>query len=376
MANLSISSGVTPTKGRKVLILIGTIAVLAVVATVLIVWRQVKQGDAAGWGSAPVQVAATQVQKHSLGQSLQAIGSLTAVQQVQLAPEVEGRIVQLAFESGAQVQQGDLLVQLFDAPEQADLAQANAALNLAQAHLKRGRELAPIGALAKETLDQRSAEVTQAKARVQQAQARLLQKQIRAPFSGVLGVRQANLGEYLTPGQEVISLTDLSRLYVNFSLPQQALQQAKIGASVALKSDAYPDQTFYATVSAVEPWVDASTRNLKVQAVLENKALMLRPGIFVEVALAMPDQQDVLLIPATAVQLSAFGDSVLVIRGEHAIQQGTAESVQVTVGRRMGDKVVIEKGLQAGDVVITKGQLRVQPGAVVEVTEHVAVTAE
>lgn len=376
MSDLATSSEpTTASKGRQIVVALITLGIIALTATVLIVWRNAKQNGAGGWSQAPVQVSATQVQMHEIPQALNAIGSLTAVKEVTLAPEVEGRVVQLAFASGAQVKQGDLLLQLFDAPEQADLNQAKAALQLAQVQVKRSKQLAPIGALAKETLDERISSLSQNQARVQQLQARIVQKQIRAPFSGTLGVRKVDLGEYLVAGQAVVSLTDLSQLYVNFSLPQQALSHIQLGASVVLTSDAYPEQQFSATLNAIEPRIDQATRNIQLQALLDNRQQRLRPGMFVDVALQLPKRQ-ALVLPATAVQIAATGDSVLVIRGDEALTAGTAEAVAVTVGQRSADWVVIEHGLQAGDVVIAQGQLKVQPGAPVQVSQLMPVTVE
>jgi len=202
---------------------------------------------------------------------------------------------------------------------------------------------------------------------VQQIDARLVQKQVRAPFAGILGIRQVNLGQYLNPGDAVATLTALDSLFVDFALPQQELSRLQPGATVIVTSDAWPGRRFTAKVNAIEPKIGADTRNVTVQALLGNGDRALRPGMYVTAALELPVQQGALLVPATAIQTSAQGDSIIVIRGSNARLGGKAEIVPVQTGRRVGNDVVVTSGLRAGDVIVTEGQLRVQPGAEVKV---------
>ncbi|WP_349290569.1 efflux RND transporter periplasmic adaptor subunit [Bordetella genomosp. 2] len=345
---------------------------MAAVAIVLLcgalfAWRAWRTAAPAQAAPPPVVVAAARIQPADAPAALRAVGSLRAVREVRLAPEVAGRVVAIPFEAGTQVRQGDLLVQLYDAPEQADRQAAAARAELARAQYARARALAATGAESREILEQRRAERDQAAAAVAQLDARIAQKQIRAPFAGTLGIRQIDLGQYLSAGDTIANLADLRRLYVDFSVPQQHLPQLRTGGAVQLATDVHPGRVFEARVHAIEPQVDAGTRNIRVQAVLDNPDGALRPGMHVEAALQLPPQRGALIVPATAVQVSPAGDSVLVIRGPDAERAGTAEAVAVTVDRRIGDRVVIAHGLRAGDVVITEGQLRVPPGAAVQV---------
>jgi multidrug efflux system membrane fusion protein len=217
-------------------------------------------------------------------------------------------------------------------------------------------------------LQQRQSETNQAAAAVRQLDARIAQKRIAAPFSGVVGVRRINLGQYLNPGDEVATLTALDELYVNFSVPQQELAKLTVGSEVRVTSDAWPGRTFIAHVTTIEPRIAEDSRNIWVQGVLGNPDRALRPGMYVNAALSLP-LPGALVVPATAIMTSAQGDSVVVIRGQNARKEGKAEMVSVTSGRRFGNAVVVTKGLKAGDVVVTEGQLRVQPGAALKVSK-------
>ncbi|MFA5629960.1 MAG: efflux RND transporter periplasmic adaptor subunit [Porticoccaceae bacterium] len=301
--------------------------------------------------------------------SLKAVGSLSAVREVLLSPETAGRVVAIGFEAGAKVEAGAKLVQLYDAPERADRAAALARANLARTQLERATTLVPTGAESRAMLDQRSAERDQALAEVQQLDARIDQKQIRAPFAGTLGIRLINLGQYLNPGDAIATLSDSSELFVNFSVPQQHLPQLREGGTVRVTTDAFPGRTFTARVNAVESRVSRDTRNIAVQALLSNPDGALRPGMHVAAELELPPEENVLVVPPTAIQATAMGDSVIVVRGPEAKTRGQADHVRVEVGRRSGEKVIVTRGLEVGDVVVTEGQLRVPPGAQVQVTQ-------
>ncbi|WP_052071742.1 efflux RND transporter periplasmic adaptor subunit [Sphingopyxis sp. MWB1] len=344
------------------------LALIAFLFLSLFVWRGWRNAAPAEAAQPPTAVAAMVVQPRAIPAALEAVGSLRAVQEVMLAPEVAGRVTAIRFRPGAHVRAGTPLVQLYDGPERADRAAALARVELARLDLARTRELVPTGAESQALLDQRRAEYAQAMAAVRQIDARIAQKRVAAPFSGQIGVRKINKGQYLNPGDPVASLTALDRLYADFTVPQQQLAQLKIGGTVRLTSDAWPEHEFTARVSTIEPRIGEDSRNVLVQAILPNPGHRLRPGMHVSVALELPPEKNALLVPMTAVQTSASGDSVTVIRGPRAQREGKAEMVPVTTGRRIGDHVVITKGLKGGDVVVTEGQIRVQPGAPVRVT--------
>ncbi|MGB3847935.1 MAG: efflux RND transporter periplasmic adaptor subunit [Sphingopyxis sp.] len=349
-----------PPRGRP--IFFAAIALLLLAGS-LYAWRSARTAENAVGPMPPVPVSTIVVTPTDVAAALEAVGSLRAVREVVLAPEVAGRVTAIRFVAGARVGAGELLVQLFDAPERADRAAAQAKADFAGLQLARSHELAPSGAEPRELLDQRRAEHAQAHAAVRQIDARLFQKQLRAPFAGTLGVRQVNPGQYLNPGDPVATLTALDSLYVDFAVPQQDFSRLQPGAVVDILSDAWPDRRFTARVTTIEPQVGKETRNVMVQATLPNPGLALRPGMYVTARLALPPIAGALVVPATAIQTSASGDSVMRVKMGKDRRGGTAEVVPVTTGRRFGDRVVVTSGLRSGDIVVTNGQLRVQPGA-------------
>lgn len=353
-------------RGQLRIILL-TVAVLIVLFGALYFWRGWRAGQAQTWQPQAVPVTATVVTPRDLPAALEAVGNLRAVREVTLSPEVAGRVSALHFEAGRNVSAGTLLVQLFDGPERADRRAAQAKATFAGVQVARSQQLAPTGAEPREILQQRRADRDQATAAVQQIDVRLIQKQVRAPFAGVLGIRRVNLGQYLNPGDPVATLTALDRLFVDFALPQQELSRITPGSIVTVTSDAWPGRRFTARVNAIEPRIGEDTRNVTVQALLPNPDHALRPGMYVTAALELPVQRGALLVPATAIQTSAQGDSVIVIRGSNARVGGKAEIVPVQTGRRIGNDVVVTSGIKVGDVIVTEGQLRVQPGAEVKV---------
>lgn len=348
-----------------------TVIVLVLLLAALFAWRTQRNGQGQTWQQQAVPVAAAIVSPREVPSTLDAVGTLTAVREVTLSSEVAGRVSAINFRAGSTVGSGALLVQLFDGPERADRQAAQAKAAFAGLQLARSEQLAPSGAEPRELLQQRRSERDQAVAAVRQIDARLIQKQVRAPFSGEIGIRRVNLGQYINPGDPVATLTALGQLYVEFALPQQELARLKPGSTVSVTSDAYPGRSFIARVNAVEPKVGEDTRNVTVQATLPNGDRALRPGMYVTASLMLPPQSGALVVPATAIQTSAQGDSVIVIRGKNARSGGKAEIVPVQTGRRIGNEVVIDKGLKPGDVVVSEGQLRVQPGAEVKVSRVV-----
>jgi multidrug efflux system membrane fusion protein len=350
------------------------LVVVVAIFVLLFAWRAWRNAPPPRQAPPPSAVVATVVLPTDVPSALQAVGSLRAVREVMLAPEVAGRVSAIRFTGGQNVGAGATLVQLYDAPERADRAAAVAKTEFARAQLARSRQLAPSGAESREVLQQRRAEYDQAVAAVRQLDARLVQKRIAAPFAGQVGVRQVNLGQYLNPGDKVASLVALDQLFVDFTVPQQELSKLRPGSEVRVTSDAWPGRTFTAHVTTVEPRVDEQSRNIWVRATLANPDRALRPGMYVAAALTLAPIPNALVVPATAIQTSAQGDSVVAVRGANARREGKAEIVPVRTGRRFGDAVVVASGLKPGDVVLTEGQLRVQPGAPVRVSRLVSAT--
>jgi multidrug efflux system membrane fusion protein len=344
-----------------------TSVAMALLIAGLVGWRASRPAPPA-WAGGPIDVVATTLKMDSASVRLEALGELRAARQVTLPAEVPGRVAAIAFESGRRVEAGTVLVQLDDAIEQADLSAAKANAAFARQQLARATELAKTGAMSQEILQQRQAEHEQTKAQVEQLEARIRQKRIRAPFSGELGLRRIDPGQYLNAGESTVTLTDLDKLYVNFDVPQQQLGRVRVGQRVDVNVG-QDIGTVRATVNAIEPQVGRDTRNATVQAELPNVDRKLRPGMYAAVAVEMPDESNVLLLPATAIMTSPSGDAVVLVRDLSAEKNGKAEFTPVTVGRRIGDRVIITKGLKPGDVVVTEGQVRIQPGGVLHVVE-------
>lgn len=358
-------------RSRKIRQAVIVLAAVVAIFLLLFLWRSWMNAAPPPAAPPPTAVVATVVAPTDVPAALDAVGSLRAVREVVLAPEVAGRVTAIAFDGGERVSAGATIVQLYDGPERADRAAAVARAEFARLQLARSRELVPTGAESREMLQQRQAEYDQARAAVAQLDARLAQKRIAAPFAGSIGVRRVDRGQYLNPGDEIATLTDLSRLFVDFSVPQQDLSKLRAGAPVQVTSDAWPGRSFTARVATIEPRVADDSRNILVRGVLANPDGALRPGMYIRAALELAPLPDALVVPATAIVTSAQGDSVIVIRGKDARKEGKAEQVAVTTGRRFGDAVVVTTGLKANDVVVTEGQLRVQPGGMLQVSKLV-----
>src|SRR5215469_8629740 len=249
-----------------------------------------------------VQISAAEVKTETVPRFANGIGSVTAVHQVTINPEVGGRVTKIFFEPGAIVKASDPLVQLNDAPERGDLASYEAQARLAEIEVERSSQLAQRQFASRETLDQRQSQLEQARAMIIKTEALIAQKLIRAPFSGQLGMRQIEVGQYLTTGAPIVTLTDLSTLYVNFTLPGRQRPEIKVGQPVAVRSDAFPGRAFDAKITTIEPQISADTRTMQVQATMQNPDDALLPGMFIDAQVVLPPQPDMLVLPATAVE--------------------------------------------------------------------------
>jgi multidrug efflux system membrane fusion protein len=348
---------------------------LIVVFGALYAWRSTHAAPVGHFEMPPLPVSTLKVQSSGVTNALEAIGSLQAVREVLLAPDTAGRVTSIHFEAGQTVKQGSVLVQLYDAPEQADRAAAAAKADFAQLQLRRSQGLAPTGAEPRELLEQRQAEADQAAAAVKQLDARIQQKTIRAPFSGQIGIRRINPGQYLNAGDAIATLTQLDPLYVNFTVPQQDRSKLKAGASVQVSVDAAPGRVFRAKISSVEPRINGETRNVVVQAQLPNPDRTLQSGMYATARLELPATAEAIALPLTAIQTSASGDSVVLVQAINAEGIGKAVTVPVMTGRRLGEEVLVTKGVKSGDVVVTAGQVRLPPGAAVKITPAAAPAA-
>lgn len=331
----------------------------------------------AGMVPPPTPVSAVKAEQGPMARWLEGIGTLAAVHQVMVSAEVEGRVTAISFEPGAEVKQGQLLVQLNDAPERAQIATYEAQQRLAQSNLERANTLVKRDFGTRASVDQYQAELDQAEAGILQSEAIVAQKQIEAPFAGKLGIRQVELGQHVSPGTTLVTLTALDDLYVNFTLPEQTQGQLTLGAPVEIRVDAWPGRVFQARLTTVEPQVDPATRTIRLQATLPNPDGLLVPGMFANARLVLPPTPDVVTVPETAVTQTLYGDSVFVVKEEPGPDgKPVQKAVQtfVKTGPVHDGRIAILEGVAAGDQVVASGQLKLQSGAPVQITANSALT--
>ena len=302
---------------------------------------------------------------------LPAVGSLAAVQGVTVTAELTGKVVQIAFTPGSLVKAGDLLVKQDTSSEEAQLRSAEAAAALAKLNVERLGKLLAERTIAQSQFDTAEAGYKQAVAQADNIRASIAKKTIRAPFAGRLGIRLVNLGQVINEGEAIVSLQSLDPIYVNFSLPQQQLPSIKPGLAVRVTTDALPGEVVQGRITAINPQVDAATRNIRVQATVANAEERLRPGMYVSVAVVLPGRELVLAIPATAVLYAPYSDSVFIVedppdpdpdRPVKVVRQQLAQ-----LGEKHGDFVAVRSGLKEGDSVVSTGVFKLRNGQTVTV---------
>lgn len=306
-----------------------------------------------------------------------AVGSVTAVQGVTMTAEAPGKVVRIDFDSGDRVEAGTVLAQLDISEETARLRALEAGENLARVNLRRIESLVAQRSTAKAEYDAALAEHRQILAQMDALKAFIAKKTIRAPFSGILGIRRINLGQNLSGSDVIVTLTRLDQVHVEFSLPQQQVAPVLPGATVRVTTDALPGQAREGRLSTVEPLADSATRTVRMQAELDNPGEVLRPGMFVNVSVVLPEKREVTLIPATAVLYAAYSDSVFVVEPAEQAEAGAAEGLTlrqqfVTLGERRGDFVAVERGLEPGRVVVSTGVFKYRNGQPVVVDNTLA----
>jgi membrane fusion protein, multidrug efflux system len=319
----------------------------------------------------PASVTVAEAKTEVIPNLLTAVGDLAAVHQVNVTSDVSGRITDIMFTPGATAQAGSPLVQLFDGPEQGDLASFKALATGAQLALDRARQLAARQFGPQSTADAAQATYDQANAGIAKTQAIISQKLVRAPFDGELGVRHVEVGQFLTAGTQIVSLTDLSELYANFTVTEKDSANLKVGQTVRIAVDAYPGRAFEGKITAIEPQIAADTRNIRVQATITNPDHILKPGMFATTTVVLPDKPAVVTVPETAVDYTLYGDSVFLItekKEDDGKTSLTAVRTFVRAGNRIGGRAEILSGLKAGDRVVAVGQLKLQSGAAVAIS--------
>jgi multidrug efflux system membrane fusion protein len=319
----------------------------------------------------PATVTVVEAKSEVIPNLLTAVGDLAAVHQVNVTSDVSGRITDIMFTAGASVKAGSPLLQLFDGPEQGDLASFKAQATGAQLALDRAKQLAARQFGPQSTVDAAQATYDQAVAGIAKTEALISQKLVRAPFDGELGVRRIEVGQYLSAGTQIVTLTDLSMLYANFTVPEKASAALKVGQTVRLSVDAYPGRTFEGKITTIEPQIAADTRNIRVQATIANPDHILKPGMFTTTTVVLPEKPAVITVSETAVDYTLYGDSVFLItekKGDDGKTSLTAVRTFVRTGDRVGGRAEILEGLKAGDRVVAVGQLKLQSGAAVAIS--------
>jgi membrane fusion protein, multidrug efflux system len=350
---------------KRMFIMLG-LAALVITGLGAIKVSQIQAGIAQMKTMAPPPTAVTTAvaKKERWQPALSAVGSLKAVNGVMVSTDLAGIVSQVSFQSGAPVKKGDLLVKLDSQQEEAQLRSAEARRDLAKANLERDRDLVKDGAVSQSEFDSADTEYRRAVAAVDEARALIARKTITAPFDGQLGIRQADLGQYLNVGAPIVPLQSVDPIYVEFSLPQQNLDQVVVGKKLRLNATGVTGEEFEGEITAVDSRLDDATRNVRIQGTIRNAEGKLRPGMFVNVDVLLPEK-DVISIPASSINYAPYGDSVFVVKQNQVQQQF------VKLGATRGDQVSIVSGVKEGDQVVSSGVFKLRSGIPVQVNNIV-----
>ena len=339
-------------------------------------FRQIHSAVQASSSFQPPPVAVTSVvaKQEKWPSTIDVIGTMEAVHGVMISADLPGTVSKINFTSGQSVHAGDVLIELDTRQERAQLAALEAQRELAGVNFGRTEQLAKDGVVSRSEYDRAVADQKQTTANVGEIRATIDRKTIRAPFSGILGIRKVNLGQYLAAGNAVVQLQALNPIYVDFGVPQQELGQVKIGRSLNVTTENLAGRLFTGRVTAFDSVVDESTRNVQVQATLPNPEARLRPGMFVQVKVGVGADRSVIALPASAINYAPYGDSVFVITDlkdpKGQTYRGVSQQYVKVQGSR-GDQVAIISGLKAGDEVVTSGVFKLRNGAAVQVNNKV-----
>src|SRR5436190_6400661 len=361
-------------KKRMILTLIGVAVFIAVIAVVKI--RQVQAGIAqhAAFRPPPEAVSTVRATEERWPSTVASIGTVEAVHGVTVAADLPGLVSRIEFDSGKRVRAGDVLVRLDTRQEQAQLAAAEAQRSLTTVNFERMKGLREKGITSQAEYDKAAAEHKQAVAQTGETQASIGRKTTRAPFSGVLGIRQVNLGQYLKAGDPIVSLQSLDPIYVNFSVPQQQLGDLRVGGEVHVNAQGIASSDPTGTITAINSVVDEATRNIQVQATLANPEGKLRPGMFVEAQVVLGAGTAVVALPTSAISYAPYGDSVFVVgdmKGPDGKPYKGVRQQFVKLGNARGDQVAVVSGVKAGEEVVTSGVFKLRNGAGVVVNNRV-----
>jgi membrane fusion protein (multidrug efflux system) len=374
---LSLKMEETPPKRPKLVLLLAISAMILLIAGIG-VWKAMQISQAIAMGKAfkmpPDAITSLTVSEETISPVLEAVGSISSPQGVMLSADLPGTLTMISFESGSHATNGQLLVQLDTRQEEAQLRTAKAKLELALQNLDRAKDLSQKRVIAQSAYDEAKSQYDAAVASVEETQAIIDRKTIRAPFTGDLGIRQVNAGQYLKSGDPIVQLESLDPIYVNFALPQQNLGQLSVGQSVHVQADGFPDKIFLGTITAINSAVDTSTRNIQVQATVKNPDHILRSGMFAGIQVVLPNKEKIIMVPSTALQYAPYGNSLFVVetmKDPNGKEYLGVREQQVTLGKTRGDQVGILRGLKSGDQIATSGIFKLRQGGAVKINNSV-----
>jgi membrane fusion protein (multidrug efflux system) len=359
---------------KRLILMLGVVLVL-LTALGFVKFRQIESAvHASAFQPPPEAVTSVVAQRGQWPVSMSVIGTMEAVHGVMVSADLPGTVARINFDSGKAVHEGDVLVELDTRQERAQLASLEAQSELARTTFGRTQELLNAGVISRAEYDQATSQQKATEANVAEIRATIARKTIRAPFSGILGIRKVNLGQYLPAGSPVVSNQSLNPIYVNVGVPQQVAAQVHVGGKLRLTTEDLAGKVFNGTVTAIDSEVDEATRNIQVQATLSNPEGKLRPGMFVQVELPVGANRAVIALPASAINYAPYGDSVFVITDLKDPKGQTYRGVRqqfVKVEGSRGDQVAVISGLNPGDEVVTSGVFKLRNGAAVQVNNKV-----
>jgi len=365
---------------RMVIMLVAVAIVLAGIFGFQVFKASMIKKFMAQMASPPQTVSASQVGYSDWQAKVEAVGSLRAVKGADLSLEVAGVVDTISFNSGDDVDEGAPLLKLRAADDLAKLESLKAMEQLSQITYDRDQKQLKINAVSQATLDTDAANLKNAKAQVAQQQAILDKKFLRAPFAGHLGIRSVDVGQYLGPGAAIVTLQALDPIYLDFFIPQQQVDRMKLKQTVDVRIDAFPNRVFTGHISAINPKVDAASRNVQVRATLENPDHTLLPGMYATVDIPTGAPQHLITLPQTAITYSPYGDTVYVVEQNGTDPNGkpklVARQTFVTTGATRGDQVAVLKGVKDGEMIVTAGQIKLHNGSIVLINNTVTPTAD
>ena len=375
ISNLTVQSKVKPRRRR------GLGVAMGLLIAILIFVLGIKALQIGKMMSSPrimptVTVTSASVKEEDWPPKLSAVGSVSAAQGAVVSAELAGIVSEISFESGAEAKKGDVLMKLDASQEEALLRSAAAEAQLARTDLERSRDLAMKKVVSSAELDSAQSKFTRLNAVVDQMRSNIAKKTLIAPFDGQLGIRQVNVGQMINAGQQVIALTSLDSVYVDFALPEQHLSKLTKDLEVRVRVDALPGRELKGKLTAINSMLDPVTRNVPLQATLENTDHALHPGMFAKVDVVLPVKESVLAIPATAISYAPYGDSVFVIEKKKDAKSGRESQVLrqqfVRTGETRGDFVTVTNGLKAGEVIVSSGVFKLRNGMEVTINNQLA----